>query len=287
MTTFVPMKIGVALDKWLDYYLDSRRWVMEQKMDGARAVALWEPQKGVTWLQSSGRPLKFAAAALHLPKLTSEVNEMVRDYGYFWPIAFDGELMPGTGEFRIFDLVELRRESKGYQYRREVLSDFFRHRTSGSPALSIVPFHFTPEAKRAGYERVKEGGGEGVIFKHLSGQYLQGVRSKTALKMKFVKTADVVVMDVERGRNDAGRETGYISFGVYNEDGTLHPLGRCSAIGKPHVEPGDVIEVAYLYRAPETGGLVQPRMMRVRRDREPRSCEFDQFPTYTRANLLA
>jgi hypothetical protein len=40
--------------------------------------------------------------------------------------------------------------------------------------------------------------------------------------------------------------------------------------------------VAYLYREPETGGLVQPRMMRVREDKSPAACTLAQFPAYSR-----
>ena len=103
---------------------------------------------------------------------------------------------------------------------------------------------------------------------------------------------------MRRRRNDAGREVGSIEFGVmapFEGEMTVDqqqavtllrrlpilPVGRCSVIGKPHVEPGDVIEVAYLYRA-ATGGLIQPRMTRIRHDKSPRECGIDQFVSYSR-----
>ena len=143
------------------------------------------------------------------------------------------------------------------------------------------------------------------MVKDLQAPYEEGKRVKHSVKVKFVKTADVIVTKVTRDRNEAGREVGSFYFGAYREchDTTYHnpgatescptcmgtgwefkDLGSCSAIGKPETKVGDVIEVAYLYR-PDNGALVQPRMMRVRDDKDPIDCTFDQFPTYSKAVL--
>lgn len=67
------------------------------------------------------------------------------------------------------------------------------------------------------------------------------------------------------------------------EDGELVPVGSCSAIGRPHVEVGDVIEVAYLYW---TGACAyQPRMVRVRADKEAARCTTGQFLPYSRETI--
>jgi hypothetical protein len=97
----------------------------------------------------------------------------------------------------------------------------------------------------------------------------------------LVKDADAVVMSWDRP--DA--KHGTCSFGVY-VDGVLTPVGSCSLIGKPAVEVGDVIAVAYLYRDAK-GGLIQPRLVSVRRPEEkrPEDCTMEQFPLYSRKAL--
>lgn len=281
-----PMKVSHATDEHADALLDNDGWVLEQKMDGARALARVEEDGTVTWLNSSGGPMKFAAAALHLDRLTAEILALVDSpagQGLPLPMYFDGELIPGTGEYHIFDLVWPGHEDMAYAVRRGWLRVLFARRTTLVPSLSVVRSVYNEE-KREVAAALREANVEGYVLKNLGHPYLPGQRSKEQIKVKFVKTADVVVTKVERGRNEAGREVGNIEFGVYHEDGTLLPVGTCSAIGKPHVEPGDVIEVAYLYRD-DKGGLIQPRMVRVREDKPARSCEFDQFPRYSRAAL--
>ncbi len=122
------------------------------------------------------------------------------------------------------------------------------------------------------------------MAKQLDSLYEPGKRVKHSVKIKFTKTADVVVTRSTRGRNEAGRETGAFAFAVQNAKGEMRQMGSCSAIGKPEVKVGDVIELAYLYRAGD-GLLVQPRMIKVRADKVPADCTIDQFPTYSKAVL--
>jgi len=208
-------------------------------------------------------------------------------------LVLDGEIMIGDGQLHLFDLpymryggVETVRPADPFSRRRTALEMVGKtieamHDLPTASRITVVRQARTQREKHEMWEAAKAAGVEGVMVKHTEGTYLPGARSKESVKVKFVKTADVVVTASTRGRNEAGRETGGFAFAVFNEEGRLTPLGSCSAIGKPEVVLGDVIEVAYLYRQ-DGGSLVQPRMLRVRNDKEPKDCTFEQFPTYSR-----
>lgn len=255
-------------------------WVFQQKMDGTRALVTISPD-GIRFGSRNGTALKHAAAALHFDRLRAALapmRDLIADGG---EIVLDGELLIGTGTLHIFDLIRFdgtagRATESTAQADRysvlEVLMKLVQH------PVYLVRQAETTEGKAEMARAALLAGAEGIVAKRIDGPYQQGARVDHTVKIKFVKTADVVVLEAARGRNEAGREIGNITFGVYGELGSLLTLGRCSIIGKPHVEPGDVIEIAYLKF--ETAP-VQPRMVRVREDKSPVECGLDQFPAYS------
>ena len=292
--------------EWVDYrdtaqidaMLDDPQWLIEQKMDGTRAVVVLRHGLPPVFLGRHGGPLKHTAATQHLDRITAGlagVQDLLDDGD---AIQLDGEIMIQTGQFFVFDMPMMRLAGEDaitaddpFILRRLAIETTLIVAPADSDVVRPVPG--AADNKRAMFHRCERAGVEGVMFKHADGKYLHGQRSKDVLKVKFVKTADVVVTAVDRRRNDAGREVGSIEFGVLagpdvGWDGIeivateqrIKPIGRCSVIGKPHVERGDVIEVAYLYW---TGGTTyQPRMVRVRDDKPVADCTADQFRPYSR-----
>lgn len=296
--------------EWVDYrdtaqidaMLDDPQWLIEQKMDGTRAVAVLRHGLPPVFLGRHGGPLKHTAATQHLDRITAGlagVQDLLDDGD---AIQLDGEIMIQTGQFFVFDMPMMRLAGEDaitaddpFILRRLAIETTLIVAPADSDVVRPVPG--AADNKRAMFHRCERAGVEGVMFKHADGKYLHGQRSKDVLKVKFVKTADVVVTAVDRRRNDAGREVGSIEFGVmapFEGEMTVDqqqavtllrrlpilPVGRCSVIGKPHVERGDVIEVAYLYW---TGGTTyQPRMMRIRDDKPVVDCTADQFRPYSR-----
>lgn len=169
-----------------------------------------------------------------------------------------------------------------YRSRREALSVLAR--TLASPVVIEARSARSEDEKRAILRAVEASNGEGVMVKDLDAAYHPGKRVKHSVKVKFVKTADVVVTASSRGRNAAGRETGAFTIAITDETGALVEVGSTSAIGKAHVEVGDVIEVAYLYMG-AGGRLVQPRMMQRRDDKTAADCTAAQFPVYSKEVL--
>jgi ATP-dependent DNA ligase len=279
--------------------LDSPDWVAEQKLDGTRVLAV-VTRDGVLFTQDGVTAVAHTACTQHLPAIEPHLLDALQVMG-LTKMVVDGELMIDTGEYHLFDFVMSEGSDTwgvfpnwGFNLRRNALTELGQVFAKNGP-IFIVRSEATPQRKWALLDEVRVGEGEGIMLKHYAGTYQAGERVSSVVKVKFTKTADVVVTLVDR----PDPKHGSFTFGVLAEgpvlpkdivllvDGMnyrIRPLGRCSAIGKPDAQVGDVIEVAYLYRGPgETGALVQPRMMRIREDKRPDGCRIDQFPRYSKA----
>ena len=293
----------------LEPLFDDPNIAVEQKVDGTRALCVVEEKDDVTvfrFLTRGGKVLAHTAATQHLDKIKQALLDGMLPGGADFEVVLDGEVMIDTGEYIVFDLPYVRTASgekvtpeTPYWQRRQVLSGVL---SGVDRPVRLGGMATTPDDKRDLLRRVQESGGEGVMAKKLDSVYEPGKRVRSCVKVKFVKTADVIVTGSTRGRNAAGREVGSFEFAVVGDEPTIKermepgiltidldegvrrliPMGTCSAIGKPETKVGDVIEVAYLYR-PKSGGLVQPRMMRVREDKTPDQCRMDQFVDYSKA----
>ena len=284
----------------IDKIADDPMMVIEQKLDGTRSMCVIQIEgegdfnenapMSIEFLSRSGATLKHSAATQHLGPIKDElalhVTALLMD-GHVKvgdEIVIDGELMIDTGMYILFDMPYLT----GYLVRRAALAEYFY---GIDKPVTVNAMAQSPDEKRWIFDQVMANNGEGVMAKHINAPFDEGKRVKHSLKLKFYRTADVVVMDFYRGRDGknaagepTGSETGWIKFGVYNDEGVIEHLGRCSIIGKPAVANGDVIEVKYLYRG-AGGALVQPTMLRNREDRTPESCTYEQFQVYSKALL--
>lgn len=306
------MTRAVGGPKWADL-LDSSDWVLQQKMDGTRCfvkIKYDEHQEDwdFTWLSSNGTPLKHTAATQHIPNIEASLieNRHLHDTldleddggpGEFvvTEAILDAELITSTGELYVFDMPWLRASLDNVE---KLLCE------PSTPALSRLVriedlLHFYPEfgtvrslpvwrgaeEKQEALDRMFTRGVEGGVFKHVHGDYSlePKKRSRKQIKHKFVKDADVVVLE----RNRGGTENAIL--GVWrNSDASptglaLREIGSCSMIGKPDAQPGDVITCKYLYWTGEA--MIQPRMVQLRHDKVAGECLVNQFPVYSREPL--
>jgi len=268
-------------------------WVFEQKMDGTRGMAVITDSRPVWWPGRGGRgALAHTAATQHLPHINAALSRIVGQTP--GEVVFDGEIMTETGEFHVFDCpymrfggVEVIQPTDAFWRRRTALdAPDLAGLLTDSP-VKVVAQARTAREKQTLIERVFERGGEGVMAKDTRASYTPGSRTSSAVKIKFVKTADVVVIAQTR------TPTNSIELGVVatppsassprrvNVGGLwLQKVGACSGIGRPDLESGQVIEIKYLYW---TGGSVyQPRFTRIRTDKAPDECFIDQFRPYSR-----
>lgn len=282
----------------LETYIQDPLFVFEQKFDGARLLAKVDPATHkVDFRQRNGKPMKFAAAALHLERLAESVYTLSslfsKDFQESNPEGFwlDGEIIPETGTYHVWDVVPSGTFEKYPAYaRRSFLERAFEERELSrtperlSAPLKLVRQAHTPGEKRSLAEATVATGSEGFVVKDQSKPYSPGVRVKHSFKVKHVKTAEAFILSWEKGLNFAGRPTGSARIGITLADGSVRDIGSTSLIGKAEVKNGDVIEFKYLYWTGEAP--IQPRMIRARPDKTPADCTIEQFPAYTREEIL-
>lgn len=251
--------------------IDNPEWLFEQKMDGTRCIIEIDHNEMAAY-QRNGNPLKHTAALQHLDLIFDGLMNLAPG------TVVDGEIMIQTGEYLVFDLPvhPLLSPTAPYVHRRLMLTvqpfrgpvDYVRQAVGHGAKADLL-------------REVEEAGAEGLVAKHLHSPYESGVRVKHVLKRKFVQTADVIVTEVNRPDPKHGSFTLAVND---PETGKVVGVGACSAIGKPLVKVGEVIEVNFLNW---TGTrLYQPRMMKIREDKLPQECLTDQFRPYSRESVL-
>lgn len=279
MTRLLPQLAKQTEVTSLERFINNDTWVLEQKLDGHRLLLLSPGgDHPPTALTRSGTPytrkLPKAIQNFRFPTVGGEVIPAGE-----W--VLDGELVDGI--FWCFDLprfpsapldmpLHLRRAAL------EMLLGQIEH-----------PFKLVPQAKTAAEkidlaDRALTNNFEGLLLKQVNAPYRSGGRTEEWLKVKFVKTADVIVTGVR----DDGKES--VRYCVV-DSATGNPLeiGRASLIGKEKsgaINIGDVIEVRYLYVGAD-GRLYQPTVLRKRFDKFPHECTTDQLQHVNKAVLEA
>lgn len=219
MIDLKPMKMTDVSVTTADQYIADDAWVMEQKHDGARALVSWhwedpEDMAGIfSWQASGGGPLKFAAAVQHIAAIEEELR-ILFNTNNVEAIILDGELMIEEGKLRIFDMpyavfmddVLAIEPSDPFYMRRDQLDELFTFEHPSARAYPVTQAVDT-DAKRLLWERINAAGVEGAMVKRQDAPYEGGVRTKSQLKLKLVKTADVIVTSVERRFDHKGMVT--------------------------------------------------------------------------------
>lgn len=236
----------------IDLYIQSSLYWFEQKLDGHRILLAIKDGKATAYGrngQSSQHQPKFDGVDFHgVPKQT----------------VLDGELVDGV--LHVFDLPSFSGE---IQHRRRELELLFRNWNPDPERFKLVKVAKTTEEKRNLFDQCRDQNAEGIMIKTVIGRYTAG-RSAAWLKAKFTLDIDVVVIAV-----NTKSKTNY-TLGLYDDDGELVEVGRCSAIGKEACRRGDVIVVKFLYVG-ANGRLYQPRMMHKRDDKYEDECLYSQL----------
>lgn len=336
-TTLIPIKpmklVDVAVTSAEDYLADPD-WVLEQKHDGARAMTVIQhlpetDEYTFEWLASGGGPLKFAAAVQHFKALEAELLKRLSGTGLIQAIL-DGELMIEEGEYRLFDAPLIVRQTEQglarssdpdmpYWARRNAL---YRLLTDEFP-VTLSQIAVEEDDKRELWQKINDAGVEGAVAKHRDSRYVYGTRSTEQVKLKLVKTADVIVTGIENWTHRTGSAALAVTIDPEDDPkpwrngsrkrisgaerdqmlaGTksmqrrafefelvpraLLPIGNASLIGKDRaIEVGSVVEIDYLYWTGDA--VIQPRITRLRRpeEKQQHECRLSQFPEYSRKAL--
>lgn len=301
MTVRVPQLFHSADVANIAEFITDPAYALEQKVDGMRCMVVFQDGE-LEFLTRGGRPLRSAAAKLHFDSVHRSLLDVIRTltdysirYGAATDLTLDAELITETGELVLLDMpysdTYSIRPTDPYTARRDALEAFydlffpFSH-----PVIKLVTAARSELGKQGLVEEVIDKNLEGVIAKGIDSPYSEGERVKHSLKLKFTSTADVVVLAKNEGesRNSirGGDKINY-RFGLVTQmpGGTLsETLGNCSGIGKEEAEVGDIIEVEYLYLG-AGGRLVQPRMLKLRKDKVAADCTWEQFRDYSKKVL--
>ncbi len=330
-----PMKLTDVGPEAAEKYITDPNWIMQQKMDGARVITVVKRTDNdevlgsrtyqVLFTNDGENEIKFSAAKLKLPDLQTALGFLIADKNVD-SMVLDGELIIDTGIYHVFDILELKlsdgvelvRHTMPLEKRLAALGVMLGgYQRPGSELVKISPTARTEFEKRRLWERVNAAGVEGAVSKHLGSLYEPGVRTKSWVKHKLVKTADVVVTAVDRTYDGKGMVThgsaalavpikqfedpepyvnvrgGRISSAAFAalpgkkriaydyQARELLPVGNASLIGKElTIDVGSVVEIRYLYWTGKA--VIQPAILRERFDKLDSECDLAQFPLYTR-----
>lgn len=213
-------------------------------------------------------------------------------------ITLDGELLDGT--LWLFDMPRLGGAINGRSplYDRLPALDEL-HRVWQPDNVHVLPVARTPEQIARLAVKVADQHGEGIIHKDPRGRYVEGKRSPSWIKHKFVDDIDVIVtrFDVDGKTNcelavydeNAATAMGITEFpeSLTGHDdlvanlvtaGVLVPVGEVSRLTGhgPKVQIGDVVSVTILY-VTDSNRLYQPVTPKIRDDKAPNECSIDQL----------
>ena len=264
-TTPIAMLYRDGTPNELYEMLRSDKYVAEPKLDGVRCLVR-ESDGVIALLNRKGEPLKSGKASVR-EKIANDLR-LSGITGGGW--LLDGELVGNT--LWLFDLVEagkVVRASDPWEIRNAALQTLFD--VADFPAnIRLVETAFGSEAKLALLKKAEDEDSEGIMLKRIDAPYVSGRSDRGGVKYKRTKHADLIVM----GTGFDGKENALL--GAFDSTGAIKGVGRASTIGKGPVGTGDVVEVRYLYVG-ANGRLVQPRIIRVRTDKDPIDCTTDQL----------
>jgi bifunctional non-homologous end joining protein LigD len=225
----------------------------QEKHDGKRLL-LSKGEADVTAINkkglSCGAPGPVIESAKRMPQNTIIDGETVNEIVY----AFD--LLKNKG-------VDTR--NSPYEERLAQLEN-----TTFGDSIRVVTTARTTAEKQRLFDRLVKNGGEGIVFKKRSAEYLPGspAGGGAQFKYKFYKTASVIVSK-HNDKHSVAMEIIGNGQKVFVGNVTIPPNKDVPAVGS-------VIEVRYLY-AYEGGSLYQPTYKGVRDDVDTEECRMNQL----------
>jgi bifunctional non-homologous end joining protein LigD len=222
---------------------DERAFAYELKWDGVRALAYCEP--GQVRLES--RNLRDVSS--QYPEVTRALREALGAREALIDgevVAFDGDGRPdfqrlqrrmhlasdsavrrrmadAPATYIAFDVLHLDGRTlleAPYGERRDALDSL----ELGGPHLQ-APRHHLGDGRDL-LELTRSRGLEGLVAKRLDSPYVPGRRSRAWIKVKNVRTTDLVVAGWMPGQGGRTGRIGALLVGHYDDDGQLHYAGR-------------------------------------------------------------
>lgn len=240
-----PAKVKPMLSTLVDKPFDSKDWVFEVKWDGVRSILLFHKSKRILELQSRNSK-----------SITHRYPELIKALSFSMPssssiikckesVVLDGEIVvldkkKGIPSFQshqkrmnidfIKEIENLSKEIPATYYFFDILYldgnnlqglPFLERRKILSQVIDkenarIKISHFIEEKGQKIFDRTKSMGLEGLVAKHKSSKYLQGIRSRDWLKIKHIKTQDCVVIGYTRGEGNRENYFGSLLLAAFD-----------------------------------------------------------------------
>ena len=327
-----PTTIKPMLSTLVDEPFNSKDWTFEVKWDGVRSILFINKLKRTLELQSrNGRIITHRypelVMALKSEQITSSNQSAIKCKE---SAILDGEIvvldkktgipsfqnhqrrmnidssreieilsreLPATYYF--FDILYLdgrNLQDLPFLERRKILSEVVRENTR------IKKSDFIEEVGKEIFDTTKRMGLEGLIAKHKSSKYVQGIRSREWLKIKHIKTQDCIVIGYTRGEGNRENYFGSLLLAVNDSKGKLQFVGHTGSgfdflllkqiyykLQKIRIEKCPVEHVPYTNRNPfwtqpelvveikfsnwtSEKIMRSPIFLRVREDKSPKEC---------------
>lgn len=255
-----PMLAGPIDQREIPFFCDQPDWWFSQKVDGWRKLVTVTDGK-VAVVNRRGQPADLPKPAV------AELSTLTKG-----PWTLDCELLHGV--LWAFDMPAAEgfvTPRSPYRQRREVLEHLFG--VWGDHAhVRLLPCARTPRQKAKLAKRLLEAKAEGVILNHTNAPYQPGPRrSPKVLKAKFCHDIDAVVTRLRIGGHDN------FEVAVYRDD-KLVVVGECTrgAGDGAKVQVNDVVTIKYLHASADHQ-LINPTLPRLRDDKAPEECTWDQL----------
>ncbi|OGV64618.1 MAG: hypothetical protein A3K19_29775 [Lentisphaerae bacterium RIFOXYB12_FULL_65_16] len=241
----------------LPRYLDSARYAMQEKHDGRRMLAR-KDGNNISGINRLG-----LTVALPLP-VAEAVGRIPCD------CVLDGEAVGDV--LHVFDLLQAgEADLRGQPYIQRLAELARLAMPVCCDSLRVVSTALSAADKTALFQRLKQDGREGVVFKDLNAPYTPGrpASGGAQLKFKFCDTATCIVT--------AQNEKRSVALGLL-ADGKLVACGNVTIPpDQPVPEIGWPVEVRYLYAFPQSHVLFQPVYLGVRSDAVAEDCVLGQL----------
>jgi len=251
---FIPQLLNPIDESDIEKWLADDSYGSQEKMDG-RHQAISKKAGDIRVTNKKGQVIGYP--------------ELLKD-SFRTDLLIDTEAIGDS--FYAFDILEANGEdlrNMGYVKRYKVLEAYAKTFKPG--VINVVPLAVGVKNKRALYNKLKEEGREGIVFKRLEAPYTSGKAHGDMWKCKFLSDVSCRVCAGRIGKRSVGLE-------LLDESGKWVSVGNVT-IGSPKIslpEVGQVIDVTYLY-ANKGGSLFQPVFKAVRDDVDERECVMSQL----------
>lgn len=273
-------------------------WFAEEKLDGSRYLLYIGKNEckllSRNWSVQTGEPVDKTLNVPHIalgygPELAGTVldgeiqagtksSSTTRIMGCSPDKAVERQRKEGWVQFHVFDCLQYREEDLRElpwedrdSHRQMVLKKMMNQHLLYVPAIPL-------KSAVQRYNTIIQHGGEGLILKRKDSVY-----GESWTKVKKLITIDVVVTGYVPGQGKYSGQIGAIKFGMYDGP-ALVEMGQCS--GMTDAErititsnrdklKGTVIEVMG-QEFTSDGRLRHPRFLRLRPDKNPKMCKWDE-----------